>query len=93
METDSSAIDPERIGAVEQFKLAGLQVADPVASSLLLALKMNRYGETELSYLPHLKKTICRHKSVVLDWGLKWSPKDYSNVKVKAPEAVNLEGL
>ena len=65
-QTDSSAIDPERIRAVEHFKLAALQVADPVASSLLLALKINRCSESDLSYLPHLKKTICRHKAVVL---------------------------
>ena len=66
LQTDSYAIDSERIRAVEHFNLAGLQVAGPVASSLHFSLKMTRYGETELSYLPHLKKTICRHKAVDL---------------------------
>ena len=54
---------------------------------------MNRYGETEPGYLPHLKKTIYRHKGVVLGYGLKLWPEEHTTVKAQAPEAVNLEGL
>jgi hypothetical protein len=43
---------------VEHSKLAGLQVADAVASGLHFALKVNRYRETETSSLSHLKRTI-----------------------------------
>ena len=92
VQIDRSVIEPERISAVEHSKLAGLQVADAVASGFHFALKVNRYGETETGYLPHLKKTIYRHKAVALGYGLKLWPEDLATVKAKAPEAGNLEG-
>ena len=93
MQFDHTVIDPERISAVEHFKLAGLQVADAVASGFHFALKVNRYGETETGYLPHLKKTIYRHKAAASGYGLKLWPEDLATVKAKAHEALNLEGL
>jgi hypothetical protein len=93
VQIDRTVIDPERISAVEHSKLAGLQVADAVASGFHFALKVNRYGETETGYLPHLKRTIYRNESVALGYGLKLWPEDLTTVKMKAPEAVNLEGL
>ncbi len=93
VQIDPTVIDPERIRAVEHSKLAGLQVADAVASGFHFALKRNRYGETETSYLPHLKKSIYRHKGAAMGYGLKLWPEDFSTVKTKAPEALNLEGL
>jgi hypothetical protein len=93
VQLDPTVIDPERIRAVEHSKLAGLQVADSVASGFHFALKVNRYGETETGYLPHLKKTIYRHKSAALGYGLKFWPEDFGDVKAKAPEVFHLEGL
>jgi Protein of unknown function (DUF3800) len=93
VQIDKTVIDPDRISAVEHSKLAGLQVADAVASGFHFALKVNRYGETETGYLPHLKKTIYRHKAVALGYGLKLWPEDLATVKAKTPEAFNLEGL
>lgn len=93
VQIDPTVIDPERIRAVEHSKLAGLQVADAVASGFHFALKRNRYGETETSYLPHLKKSIYRHKGVSIGYGLKLWPEDFSALKTKVPEALNLEGL
>ena len=93
VQIDRRVIDPERISAAEHSKLAGLQVADAVASGFHFALKVNRYGETETGYLPHLKKTIYRHKTVALGYGLKLWPDDAAAVKAKAPEVFNLEGL
>lgn len=93
VQIDRTVIDPERIRTVEHSKLAGLQVADAVASGLHCALKVNRYGETETGYLPHLKKSIYRHKGEAMGYGLKVWPEDFATVKAKAPEAVNLEGL
>ncbi len=63
---------------------------DALASSLYFVPKVNRCGETEPGYLPHLKKTIDRHKAVVLGYGLKLWPEDLATVKAQAPEAVNL---
>jgi hypothetical protein len=93
VQIDHMVIDSERIRTVEHSKLAGLQVADAVASGFHFALKVNRYGETETSYLPHLKRTIYRHKGSALGYGLKLWPEDFASVKAKAPEAFNLEGL
>ena len=93
VQLDHTVIAPERIRAVEHSKLAGLQVADAVASGLHFALKVNRYGETETGYLPHLKKTIYRHKGEAMGYGLKVWPEDFATVKSKAPEAANLGGL
>jgi hypothetical protein len=93
VQIDRSIIDPERIRSVEHSKLAGLQVADAVASGFHFALKVNRYGETEPSYLPHLRKTIYRHKGVAIGYGLKVWPEDFATIKTKAPEALNLQGL
>lgn len=93
VQIDRTVIVPERIRAVEHSKLAGLQVADAVASGLHFALKVNRYGETETGYLPHLKKTLYRHKGEAMGYGLKVWPEDFATVKSKAPEATNLGGL
>jgi len=93
VQIDRTFIAPERIRAVEHSKLAGLQVADAVASSLHFALKVNRYGETETGYLPHLKKTPYRHKGEAMGYGLKVWPEDFTTVKSKAPETANLGGL
>ena len=93
VQIDRSVIDPDRICAVEHSKLAGLQVADAVASGFHFALKVNRYGETETSYLPHLRISIYRHKDAALGYGLKVWPEDLATVKKKAPEAIHLEGL
>lgn len=93
VQIDRTVIAPERIRAVEHSKLAGLQVADAVASGLHFALKVNRYGETETGYLPHLKKTLYRHKGDAMRYGLKVWPEDFATVKSKAPEAESLGGL
>ena len=93
VQIDGTVIAPERIRSVEHSKLAGLQVADAVASGFHFAVKVNRYGETEAGYLPHLKKTIYRHKGVAIGYGVKVWPEDFATVKSKAPEALHLEGL
>lgn len=93
VQIDPTVIDPERIRSVEHSKLAGLQVADAVASGLHFAVKVNRYRETETGYLPHLKKTIYRHQKTALGYGIKVWPEDFATLKAKAPETVSLEGL
>lgn len=93
VQVDPTVIDPDRISAVEHSRRAGLQVADAVASGIHFALKVNRYGETESGYLPHLKNTLYRHKGEVMGYGLKFWPEDFNAIKIKAPEAENFEGL
>lgn len=93
VQIDPSVIDPDRIRSVEHSKLAGLQVADAVASGIHFAVKVNRYGETEPAYLAHLRKTLYRHKGVLFGYGLKLWPEDLDAIKEKAPEVYHLEGL
>lgn len=93
IQIDGTVITPERIRSVEHSKLAGLQVADAVASGLHFAVKKNRYGETETAYLSHLKRTLYRHKGEVMGYGIKAWPEDFATIKTKAPEAACLEGL
>lgn len=93
VQIDRTVIDPDRIRSVEHSKLAGLQVADAVASGFNFAVKVNRYGETEPAYLGHLKKTLYRHQSQAMGYGIKVWPEDYETIKSKAPEAINLGGL
>jgi len=61
--------------------------------SLHFAVKVKRYGETEPTYLPHLKDTIYRHKGDFLGFGIKVWPEDYETIKTKAPEVKNIGGL
>lgn len=93
VQIDPTIIIPDQIRSVEHSKLAGLQVADAVASGFHFAVKVNRYGETEASYLPHLRRTIYRHQKTVLGYGVKVWPEDFITLKEKAPETVSLEGL
>lgn len=93
VQLDPAVIDPNRIRSVEHSRLAGLQVADAVASGLHFATKVNRYGETEPSYLPHLKKVLYRHKGTLFGYGLKLWPDELGTLKTKAPEVIHLEGL
>jgi hypothetical protein len=65
------AINTEQIRAVGHTKLAGLQVADAVASGLFFAVNLNQYGHHEPGYLHALAKHIYRHKQRTFGYGLK----------------------
>jgi len=94
VQIDSTVIDPDRIQSVEHSKLAGLQVADAVASGMHFAVKVNRFGDTEPGYAGHLARTIYRHRNErAIGYGLKFWPEDLATIKKQAPEASNLEGL
>jgi hypothetical protein len=93
VQIDSDVIRPGHIRAVDHSKLAGLQAADAVASSLHFAVRRNRYGETEPAYSQLIKKTFYRHKGELHGYGIKTWPDDLGVTKTKAPEAEHLEGL
>lgn len=86
-------IRPDEIRAVEHSKLAGLQAADAVASSMHFAVKRNIYGEAEPTYAGHLRKTFYRNKGQLHGYGIKLWPDPLNITQTKAPEAINLEGL
>lgn len=75
-----SVVRPERVKAINHDQLAGLQIADAVASGIYFAVNLNQYGETEDRYLQHLAPTFYRHKKVVLGYGLKFWPEDLDSL-------------
>jgi hypothetical protein len=77
---DWNVVIPERVKAVNHDQLAGLQIADAVASGIYFAVNMNLYGEVEDRYLKMLAPTIYRHKKTALGYGLKFWPDDFDSL-------------
>jgi hypothetical protein len=82
---DWSVINPDTVRAVNHEKLIGLQLADAVASSLFYAVNLNRYGEAEPRYQEILQPTFCRHKEIILGYGLKFWPTDFAALLNEQP--------
>lgn len=82
---DWSVVRPERVKAVNHDQLAGLQIADAVASGIYFAVNLNPYGEAESRYLDLLAPTIYRHKKTALGYGLKFWPEDFESLAEKLP--------
>lgn len=78
---DWSVIDPDRVEAINHDQLAGLQIADAVASSVFYAVNLNPYGEAESRYLELLTPTIYRHRDDALGYGLKFWPSRLSDLR------------
>jgi hypothetical protein len=88
------AIDPTTVRAVQHSQMAGLQVADAVASSLFSAVNPNQFGDTESRYLLELKSTFYRHERRLLGYGLKFWPEALATLQKENPQLVTLaEGL
>ena len=89
-----SVVDPVAIRSVQHSQLAGLQVADAVASSVFAAVNPNQFGDTEARYLLDLLPNCYRHEKKLLGYGLKFWPNDLSALKAENPQlAVLAEGL
>jgi len=72
---DWNAIRPQQVRAVNHDQLAGLQMADAVASSLFFAVNLTQYSEVEDRYFRMLRPTVYRHpKTGELGYGLKFWP-------------------
>jgi hypothetical protein len=83
---DWSAIEPSKVQAVNHDQLAGLQMADAVASSLYFALNLSQYGEVESRYFELLKPTVYKHdKTGALGYGLKFWPKSAELLQAECP--------
>jgi hypothetical protein len=65
------AISRDRVRAVNHDKLAGLQIADAVATSAFYAANKNPYGEVEDRYLRLMRNTLYRNSKRVDGYGLK----------------------
>jgi hypothetical protein len=78
------AIDIDRLRAVQHSQLAGLQIADAVASSTFYAVNPNRFGITDPSYLHLLRRHVYRHERRWLGYGMKFLS-DFEALKSKMP--------
>jgi hypothetical protein len=82
---DWTVFDPDTVRAINHDQLAGLQVADAVATSFFFAVNLNRYGEVEDKYARLLWSSCYRHNRVVLGYGLKFWPEDAQKLKSANP--------
>ncbi|EMG9297657.1 DUF3800 domain-containing protein [Pseudomonas aeruginosa] len=69
---DWNVVSEDLVRAVNHDQLAGLQLADVVASSVYQAVNPNLYGDVEGSYLVNLRRTIYRHRNRKEGYGLKF---------------------
>lgn len=69
---DWSVVTPDRIRAVNHEQLAGLQLADAVASGGFFSVHRNPYGEVEDRYLKLMSRTIYRREQRADGYGLKF---------------------
>lgn len=69
---DWNVIDPALVEAVNHDQLAGLQLADAVATSAYYAVNPNPYGDTEDRYLRLTAPIIYRHEGRMDGYGLKF---------------------
>jgi hypothetical protein len=87
-----TVIDSKKVVAIAHEKLAGLQAADALASSVYFAANLNRYGLNETSYAKTLWPTFYRHQDALWNYGLKWFPNDFSATKAANPHLEELAG-
>ena len=90
--------NPDGTGSSRWFVLSAAVIRQTNDLQMVSCLKevrtvLKKEPKTEPGYLPHLKRTIYRHKETALGYGLKFWPEDFQTIKEKAPEACNLEGL
>ncbi len=89
---DWNVINPSAVRAVNHEKLAGLQIADAVASSIYCAVNLSQYGEAEPRYLDMLRPLLFRHsKGNCLGYGLKIWPADLGSLLPQWPHLVCLQ--
>jgi hypothetical protein len=75
------AISCENVRAVNHDQLAGLQVADAVASSMFFAANKTLYGEVEDRYFRSLRPTFFRNDSQAVGYGIKIWCDDETQIK------------
>lgn len=72
VQIDWGAFDMRLVRAVNHDQLAGLQVADAVASGAFYAVHRTVYGETEERYLSLMQKVLYRHNRTLGGYGVKF---------------------
>ena len=65
-------VDPDAVSAVAHEQLAGLQIADAVATGVFYSVHRSVYGETEDGYLRLLARNIYKNRGTADGYGLKF---------------------
>lgn len=82
---DWGVIDPQTIRAVNHDQLAGLQLADAVATGTYYGFNANAYRETEPRYLQLLATRLYQRDQTLLGYGLKlWCEDANENLVAEA---------
>ena len=82
---DWATMDPSHIRAINHDQMAGLQLADAVATGVFYAVNPTTYGETEPRYLQLMAPTLYKHKQQLFGYGLKlWCSDEHERSKVTA---------
>lgn len=66
------SVEPDAVSAVAHEQLAGLQIADAVATGAFYSVHRSVYGETEDGYLRLLARNIYRNRGSADGYGLKF---------------------
>lgn len=82
---DWSVVKPEQVKAINHEQLAGLQIADAVASSFFYAVNLNPYGEVEDRYVRLLADKIYRRRGIFEGYGVKFWPNDLASLAESLP--------
>jgi hypothetical protein len=77
---DASVIKPDQIDSRLHQQLAGLQVADAVASSFYFAVQTHRLGFTEPHYVQRLSPVVYRHEKQAIGYGIKFWPREATDL-------------
>lgn len=72
IQIDWDAIDTRLVRAVNHDQLAGLQIADAVASGVFYSVHRTIYGETEDRYLRLMRSTLYKNKKRLQGYGMKF---------------------
>lgn len=75
-----NVIDPALVRAINHDQLAGLQLADAVATSVFYAVHKNQYSEIEERYLKLIAPIIYRHEGKMEGYGLKFWCEDKAEI-------------
>jgi hypothetical protein len=78
---DWNIIDITSVKAINHDQLAGLQIADAIASGIYYGVNLNQYGEAESRYVELISPTLYKNKGVALGYGLKFWPKNIDYLK------------
>ncbi len=82
---DWSVVRPDQITAVNHEKLMGLQIADAVASGFYFGVQPTPLGFTEPRYAQMLKPVVYHHSGEHLGYGLKFWPRETTELLQKEP--------